>query len=268
MKQILALFKNAFGIPLFAWLFFFLLWQGVINYYTSDFHSSTLYLPQIIMALNLVGLTMFIAFLGYLFSVAVNVSKGKEKPLYPMGLKNAVKWGGKLLLRLIFINLPIFILLILNHQFVILTQKISIVVLCYIVLIDAPYTLWLIVKSDDMPYIKGFKEFFSKKASLGFACIFWITLSFIISNQIFFQALKLANKYSTSLSLLVAFGFFTFFLIFYLLFFCAQIIGFFAKKAVLKSDLLEKEPQQTSSENKKEKEVIQNSKKHKDQNKK
>ena len=57
---------------------------------------------------------------------------------------------------------------------------------------------------------------------------------------------------------------------FYLLFFCAQLLGFFAKKAVLKEVYLEKEPQHIASEKLEEegKEAILHHKKHKNRNKK
>ena len=248
LKKLLTLLKKAIGIPLFVWLFLFLVWYGLINYYTLNVYEDKTVHLQILIALNLVGLTMFITLFGYLFSVAINVSKEKEKPLYPIGLKNAFKWGIKVLLRLIFINSPIIAILLLNNSDENLTGKMSLFILCYLVLIVSPYLLMLIVKSDNMPYIKGFKDFFYKNASFGFACIFWITLSFIITNNLQIGLLKLANLYSTNIYALQAYAFTIVFLIFYWLFFSAVLLGFFAKKAALNEKLLQEKETNTSKQ--------------------
>ena len=73
LKKLLTLLKKAIGIPLFVWLFLFLVWYGLINYYASNVYEDKTVHLQILIALNLVGLTMFITLFGYLFSVAINV---------------------------------------------------------------------------------------------------------------------------------------------------------------------------------------------------
>ena len=230
-----------------------MLWYGLINFYASNPYEGQFQQLQILIALNLVGLTMFITLLGYLFSVATSTSKEKEKPLYPISLKNSFKTGIKILLRLTLINCPIIAILILDSSYANLAEKMSLFILCYLVLIVSPYLLMLITKSDNMPYIKGFKKFFYKNASFGFACVFWITLSFIVTNNIQIGVIKLANQYSTNIYMLQAFAFSIVFLIFYWLFFSAILLGFFAKKAALNEMTTQQKETntQTVSENKK-----------------
>ena len=220
MNTLKTLLKTACGKQV---LVLMMLWVMCLGIYMGVITSG---IPESFFLLILTFLVIWT--IGYLFFVASNVAKGNPKPLQSMPLASTFILGFWVSLRLIFI-FSLLILIEVGLAFFPSTIKhFRTISLTYIVLVVAPYMLFIVSRSDKMPWIKGLLSFFKKNASHAFAFIFWATLSVVIYSTL---ANYLILQGSSDVIRFV-FSFVLFALSFWLLTFDAVLLGFFTKRAI------------------------------------
>ena len=243
MKTFLTLLKKAFGIPLFVWFIFFILWEALVGVFTEDVALLGMRFDEgfteiAIVSLDVVGILLKIWFLGYWFLVACRMANGCSKPLYPNCFKESFVMGIRIFFRLFILSLPLMLVLAgvywLNTPAA--AQFYNWYILFYIVFLLTPFCLYFVSHVQQMPILDGLWTYFKKNANFCFAylicCAFSYVIWFNVTNIIF----DLGRAYSTSQLGLALVSLTPFLLLFYMFFFNAVLLGYFAGKTMKNSE--------------------------------
>ena len=100
----------------------------------------------------------------------------------------------------------------------------------YIVFLIAPFFLFFVANIERFPILDDIWPFFKKNADCCFGLILCVAFSSVIWFNIAEIVYRLGQLYSTSLSTLIIFALSPYFLLFYILFFDAVLLGYFARR--------------------------------------
>lgn len=220
MKTLKTLFKASCGKPVLALTGFWMICLGIgILFNTNN-------IPKNLFWLLLTFLTIWTV--GYLFSVAARFAKNDPKPLKPTNIDvlSTFVFGFWTSLRLIFILSLLIVLEMVLYFIPNMDKYFEIITLTYMVLVVAPYLLFITVHADNLPWIKGLWSLFKKNAPNAFAFIFWLAFSFTVYSFLANYVLQFITSIETMF--IVSFGLFVLF--FWLLVFNAVLLGFYARK--------------------------------------